>query len=80
VRDGRYAKWDYNSTSQIMDEIAELTPIYAGVSHLRLEQVDRLQWPVESQEHAGTSILYGDGFPNGRGKFIPVPIEETSPL
>ena len=80
MRDGRYAKWDYNSTSQIMDEIAELTPIYAGVSHLRLEQVDRLQWPVESQEHAGTSILYGDGFPNGRGKFIPVPIEETSPV
>jgi predicted molibdopterin-dependent oxidoreductase YjgC len=80
MREGRYAKWDYNSTSQIMEEVAELTPIYAGVSHARLEQVDRLQWPVESQDHAGTSILYGDGFPNGRGKFVPIPFEETSPV
>jgi predicted molibdopterin-dependent oxidoreductase YjgC len=76
---GRYAKWDYDSTSQIMDEIAELTPIYAGVSHARLGQVERLQWPVDGPEHPGTSILYGDEFPHGRGIFIPVPIEEVSP-
>ncbi len=80
AREGRYARWDYTSTAQIMEEIAELTPSYAGVSHARLEQTDRLQWPVEGPEHAGTSILYADEFPGGRGIFIPVPIEETSPV
>jgi formate dehydrogenase major subunit len=80
VKDSKYAKWEYGDTAQIMDEIAALTPIYAGVSHARLEQLDRLQWPVEDQDHAGTSILYGDQFPGGRGKFIPIPIEEASPV
>jgi formate dehydrogenase major subunit len=41
------ASWNYASTAQIMDEIAELTPIYAGVSHDRLGRGERLQWPVE---------------------------------
>jgi len=37
-------------------------------------------WPVEGPEHEGTSILYADEFPGGRGMFIPIPIEETSPV
>ena len=52
--------------------MAELTPIYAGVSHARIEELGRLQWPVEDTEHTGSSILYGDDFPIGRGKFMPV--------
>jgi len=79
VHEGRYAKWEYDSTEQIMDEIAALTPIYAGVSYTLLEQLDRLQWPVEGLEIAGTSILYTDEFPRGRGKFMPVPIVEAFP-
>lgn len=78
AQEGKYARWDYQSTAQVMDEIASLTPIYAGVSHARLEQVDRLQWPVESPEHKGTSILYADQFPGGRGMFISVTQEKTS--
>ena len=49
--------WDYSSPAQIMDEIAELVPIYAGIAHERLEKGERLQWPVDSREHNGTSIL-----------------------
>jgi predicted molibdopterin-dependent oxidoreductase YjgC len=51
------ASWNYASTAQIMDEIAELTPIYAGVSHDRLGRGERLQWPVESKAHHGTLLL-----------------------
>ena len=49
--------WGYDSPAQIMDEIAALTPIYAGVSHDRIEHGERLQWPVESKAHHGTPIL-----------------------
>ncbi len=49
--------WNYVSTAQIMDEINRLTPIYAGISHERLQRDERLQWPVESKEHKGTPIL-----------------------
>lgn len=51
------AGWDYASPAQNMDEIAALTPIYAGVSHDRLQRGDCLQWPVESKAHNGTPIL-----------------------
>jgi predicted molibdopterin-dependent oxidoreductase YjgC len=51
------AGWDYASPAHIMDEIAALTPIYAGISHDRLSRGERLQWPVESKAHHGTPIL-----------------------
>lgn len=55
---GRLASgWDYATPAQIMDEIAALTPIYAGVSHDRLQRGERLQWPVESKAHNGAPIL-----------------------
>jgi predicted molibdopterin-dependent oxidoreductase YjgC len=49
--------WNYASTAEIMDEIAALTPIYAGITHERLEQGEPLQWPVESTVHPSTPIL-----------------------
>ncbi len=55
--DGICPSWDYANTAAIMDEIASLTPIYAGVSHERLERGDHLMWPVESAEHPGTPTL-----------------------
>ncbi|GER79506.1 MAG: molybdopterin-dependent oxidoreductase [Anaerolineales bacterium] len=55
---GRLASgWGYATPAQIMDEIAALTPIYAGVSHDRLQRGERLQWPVESKAHNGAPIL-----------------------
>lgn len=51
------AGWNYASPAQVMDEIAELTPIYAGINHDRLSRGERLQWPVESKAHNGTPIL-----------------------
>jgi len=49
--------WGYNDPAQIMDEIAALTPVYAGITHDRLRQGEILQWPVDSPNHCGTSIL-----------------------
>jgi len=67
-----YSSWIYGTTREIMNEIAALTPIYAGVSHERLERGDVLMWPVRSFADSGSSILYETDFPIGKGKFMPV--------
>jgi predicted molibdopterin-dependent oxidoreductase YjgC len=72
VKGGTHAGWDYADTSQIMAEIAALTPSYAGVSHERLERGERLQWPVKDATHPGTPILHVGQFSRGLGKFMPV--------
>jgi formate dehydrogenase alpha subunit len=66
---GPHAAWDYGDAARIMEEVATLTPSYAGVSHARLERGDRLQWPVPDASHPGTPVLHVGGFPRGRGKF-----------
>jgi formate dehydrogenase major subunit/formate dehydrogenase alpha subunit len=70
--EGSYTSWEYNSTSEIMEEIAALTPSYAGITHQRLEQGERLQWPVKNLEHPGTPILHVGQFARGKGKFMPI--------
>jgi len=59
----------YNHPSEIMDEMASLSPIYAGID---LERIDAsgLQWPVPTKEHPGTPFLHVDGkFSCGLGVF-----------
>jgi len=58
----------YQTASQIMDEIASLTPIYGGIHFDRLDR-GGLQWPCPDSSHPGTRFLYQDGFARGRGKF-----------
>jgi predicted molibdopterin-dependent oxidoreductase YjgC len=60
---------NYSSSSDIMDEIAKLTPIYSGISYNRLNNNHGLQWPCWSKKHPGTPILHKDKFTRGRGKF-----------
>ena len=72
VGEGVYSGWDYQSTDEIMQEIAALTPIYAGVSHQRLVDGETLQWPVKDFEHPGTPILHVDQFSRGKGQFNPI--------
>ena len=59
----------YNHPSEIMDEIATLTPIYAGVSYDRIGSTG-LQWPCPDKNHPGTQFLHKDKFTRGHGKFI----------
>jgi formate dehydrogenase alpha subunit len=67
-----YSGWEYENTAQIMEEIAALTPSYAGVSIDRLNQGETLQWPVKDQTHGGTPILHVGQFARGLGKFHPI--------
>jgi len=67
-----YSGWEYQDTAQIMDEIAALTPIYAGVTHKRLLEGESLQWPVKDREHPGTPILHVGQFSRGKGLFNPI--------
>lgn len=62
----------YAHPSEIMDEIARLTPSWAGVSYDRLDRPEGLQWPVPSSDHPGTPLMHADRFPGGRARFVPV--------
>jgi len=68
---GTYAGWAYVDTSQIMEEAAALTPIYAGVSHQRLERGDCLLWPVEDPTKPEAAIMPLGQFSHRKGRFIP---------
>ena len=63
----------YESSAAIMEEIAELTPIYGGMLHSRLGRAGGLQWPCWDDTHAGTPRLHEDRFTRGKGKFHAVP-------
>ena len=65
-----YKGMEYNHPSEIMDEIAELTPIYAGINYGRLDPFG-LQWPCPSKDHPGTVYLHKDKFAKGKGTFKP---------
>ncbi len=58
----------YASPSEIFDEIAKVTPSYAGLSHERLEK-GGIPWPCPTPDHPGTPILHKERFTRGRGLF-----------
>jgi len=62
--------WSYTHPSQIMDEIARLTPTFAGVSFERLEREGSMQWPVNDKAPTGTPIMHVGGFVRGKGMFL----------
>jgi len=59
---------NYQHASQIMEEIAELTPSYGGMYYDRLDN-GGLQWPCPTREHPGTKYLHKDRFTRGLGLF-----------
>lgn len=67
------ADWDYSHPGEVMEEIARLTPSYAGVSYDRLEGFNSLQWPVD-KDGKDSPILYLDGFnfENKKAKLYPL--------
>lgn len=76
-------KWTYAHPSEVMDEVARLTPLFAGVSYERLEGYKSLQWPVAA-DGTDSPLLFTEKFPfpDGKARFFPVayipPSEETS--
>ncbi len=61
----------YEHPSEVMEEIARLTPSYGGISYERLER-ESLQWPCPTKDHPGTKTMYTDLFarPGGLAKFM----------
>ena len=69
----------YESTAEIMDEIASVMPIYGGISHKRIEKMG-LQWPCPDKEHPGTPYLHKGSFTRGKGLFSAVDFIEPAEL
>ncbi len=67
----------YDSASQIMDEIADLTPTFAGVSFALLDEVGSVQWPCNAEHPLGTPIMHVEGFVRGKGAFQVTPFVPT---
>ena len=69
------AKWNYQHPSEIMAEMASLTPLYAGVRYDRLEGYNTLQWPVqEDGTDQPTLYLNGFEFPDKKARLYPLEI------
>ena len=73
------ADWTYEHPSEIMDEVAALTPLFAGVSYDRLEGYKSLQWPVAA-DGSDQPLLFTKGFafPDGKARLFPVPWTEPA--
>ena len=81
---GGYADWEitqrianamgypmhYNHASEIMDEIAALTPTFAGVSFDKIDRLGSIQWPCNEQHPEGTPVMHVDAFVRGKGRFM----------
>ncbi|MGE0798774.1 MAG: formate dehydrogenase subunit alpha, partial [Lautropia sp.] len=61
---------NYRHPSEIMDEIARLTPTFQGVSYARLDQLGSIQWPCNAAAPDGTPIMHVDQFVRGKGRFL----------
>jgi formate dehydrogenase major subunit len=60
----------YAHPAAIMDEIASLTPGFAGVSYGKLDELGSIQWPCNQKAPQGTPVMHMDGFVRGKGKFV----------
>jgi formate dehydrogenase major subunit len=60
----------YAHPAEIMDEIARLTPTFAGVSFAALDRLGSIQWPCNAQMPEGTPTMHVSHFVIGKGKFI----------
>lgn len=61
---------NYRHPSEIMDEIARLTPTFARVSYAELDRHGSLQWPCNDAAPDGTPTMHIDQFVRGKGRFM----------
>jgi formate dehydrogenase major subunit len=60
----------YAHPSEIMDEIAALTPTFAGVSYDKLDALGSIQWPCNDKAPEGTPVMHRQTFARGKGLFV----------
>jgi formate dehydrogenase major subunit len=73
------ADWNYRHPSEVMDEVASLCPMFAGVSYARLDGYASLQWPVAA-DGTDQPLLYTErfNFPDGKARLYPVPWRDAA--
>lgn len=72
---------NYTTSAEIMDEIAQVTPSFTGVSFAHLDKVGSVQWPCNEANPNGTPIMHIEQFVRGKGQFMEthfVPTEERT--
>ncbi|MEV4729294.1 formate dehydrogenase subunit alpha [Saccharopolyspora sp. NPDC049426] len=67
----------YDHPREIMDEIASVTPTFAGVSFDKLDELGSVQWPCNDKAPEGTPIMHAEEFVRGKGKFVLTPFVAT---
>ena len=67
----------YTSASEIMDEVASLTPTFAGVSFAKLDRVGSVQWPCNDAAPEGTPVMHRETFVRGKGLFVRTEYQPT---
>jgi formate dehydrogenase major subunit len=60
----------YRHPSEIMEEIASLTPTFAGVTYEKLDRLGSVQWPCNDKNPEGSPVMHVEEFTRGLGKFI----------
>ncbi len=71
---------DYTGPEDILKEINQVTPSYAGITLERIEESFGLSWPCPNEDHPGTQYLHKDQFTKGLGTFLPcefIPLAEV---
>jgi len=76
--------WGQPSAEDLWNELRTLSPMHAGMSYRRLEELGGIQWPCPDEEHPGTLFLHArlwEQDPARRGAAAPfTPVEQEDPL
>jgi formate dehydrogenase major subunit len=68
--------WGEAKAEEVWDEVRSLSPVHAGMSYKRLEELGGIQWPCYDENHPGElflhSRLWEDPVPGNRAPFVPV--------
>lgn len=70
-------RMDYSHPSEIMDEIARLTPTFTGVSYDKITKLGSVQWPCNDAAPEGTPYMHEQEFVRGKGKFVLTEFQPT---
>src|SRR5437588_12215193 len=50
--------WDKPDAETIWNELRSLSPMHAGMTYKRLEELDGIQWPCYDESHPGEMYLH----------------------
>jgi formate dehydrogenase major subunit len=70
------ADFGWQTSEDVWNEVRSLSPVHAGMSYKRLEELGGLQWPCYDEDHPGElflhSRLWEDPVPGNRVPFVAV--------